>query len=137
MVIFEERIGKTETETKWKIQDVEKLLQSRISEQKVNDSIKRLEREFKNELALLRTTYDSKIETVDEGNQKLLHDHRHMFDLGLKSMRHDVDHVLRDINTVVQKEEYQQTVMRLDNTKKYLEEEMDLIQTQIKQQKDK
>lgn len=103
----------------------------------MNDCIKRIEREFKNELALMRTTYDSKIETVDESHNKLMEDTRHMFDLGLRSTRNDLDHVMKEMVKVVDKDEYEKQVARQDNTKKYLEEEMDLIQNQIRQQKDK
>lgn len=47
MVAFEERIGKTEQQTLWKIRDVETLLETRISDQKVHDMVAKVESEIK------------------------------------------------------------------------------------------
>lgn len=43
MKFFEEKITETQKETLWKIKDVEAIIETRISEQKVEDIVKALE----------------------------------------------------------------------------------------------
>lgn len=52
-VSFEERIGKTEADTKWKIEDVEKLLAVRATVQQMEDLAEKIKNEAKAERDVL------------------------------------------------------------------------------------
>lgn len=62
MVDFEDRIGKTEQQTLWKIRDVETLLETRISDQKVQDMVSKVEQELKKKIELDDTKVNSRLD---------------------------------------------------------------------------
>ena len=57
MVKFEEQIGKTEAETKWKINDVEKLLETRATIEQMNSKIETQHKELTAAMNVFKTDF--------------------------------------------------------------------------------
>ena len=52
MKFFEEKIAETQKETLWKIRDVEAIIETRISEQKVDDIVSALDAKLTHDLKM-------------------------------------------------------------------------------------
>jgi len=112
---FNDRNTETQRDTIWKIKDVEKLLNSRISEQKVNTLLTRLSKELTSDMTMADDQLAEKIKTIEQQFKTKTDNFQSLSNLRIDQLRVDIHNYKQDIDGSVKHDEYIRTVAKLDD----------------------
>lgn len=116
---------------------MEKLLTSRISEQKVQDMLETLEKRLRTAIAVGDNKLSERISENHVESQATTERLQSLNNLRLDQLHLEVHTFKEGIANSVQKEEYIKTVAKLDDLQRGLEGELDAIQSHVRENKDK
>lgn len=87
---FNDRNTETQRDTIWKIKDVEKLLNSRISEQKVNTLLTRLSKELTSDMTMADDQLAEKIKAIEQQFKTKTDNFQSLSNLRIDQLRVDI-----------------------------------------------
>ena len=80
---------------------------------------------------------NSRLDQIDLYYNKQQTDFQHSLDIRFRQLRNDIDQVIQDVPGLCRSYDHQRTVGTLQTLKTNTEAELDLIQSQVRAQKDK
>lgn len=124
---FNQKMDTTYKETLWKIKDVETIIESRISEQKVTNLLKDLESRLSSNLKIaderLSASLNSKTEELKSNIEFGQMDSKNKHE----ELKKEVKRFSMQIESTVKKDVFNMTVVKIDDLKRQIEGEMDDI----------
>ena len=92
MVKFEEQIGKTEAETKWKINDVEKLLETRATIEQMSSKIETQQKEMTAAMNVLKTDFVGRLAKQKQVLTATDNEHQRLIEVSVRMLKSDLSH---------------------------------------------